>query len=267
MTIALLGTLVVLALIDSTSFGTLLIPLWLMAAPGRLRPQRVLVFLATVAVFYWGVGLALLWGADLVFDDIARIVASPAGLVLVLVAGILLIIWSYRLEAQAKKQKTDGSAGPTSRWRARAMGTIDAPDAVAGTGLGTGLVTDGLITGQRSGLLALVALALAAATVELGSMLPYLGAIGALTASDLGWPATAVVLAGYCSLMIAPALALLAVRVVGASRVEPVLARLERWLSRNASTTLSWVVGIVGVLLVIHAVRSGVFSVLHVPIR
>ena len=262
MTIALLGTLAVLAIIDSTSFGTLLIPLWLMAAPGRLRPQRVLVFLATVAVFYWGVGLALLWGADLVFDDIARIVASPAGLVLVLVAGILLIIWSYRLEAQAKKQKTDGSAGPTSRWRARAMGTIDAPDAVAGTGLGTGLVT-----GQRSGLLALVALALAAATVELGSMLPYLGAIGALTASDLGWPATAVVLAGYCSLMIAPALALLAVRLVGASRVEPVLARLERWLSRNASTTLSWVVGIVGVLLVIHAVRSGVFSVLHVPSR
>jgi len=263
MTIALLGTLVVLALIDSTSFGTLLIPLWLMAAPGRLRPQRVLVFLATVAVFYWGVGLALLWGADLVFGDIARIVASPAGLVLVLMAGILLIIWSYRLEAKAKKQKTDGSAGPTSRWRARAMGTIDAPDAVAGTGL----VSDGLITGQRSGLLALVALALAAATVELGSMLPYLGAIGALTASDLGWPTTAVVLAGYCSLMIAPALALLAVRVVGASRVEPVLARLERWLSRNASTTLSWVVGIVGVLLVIHAVRSGVFSVLHVPIR
>jgi len=254
MTIALLGTLVVLALIDSTSFGTLLIPLWLMAAPGRLRPQRVLVFLATVAVFYWGVGLALLWGADLVFDDIARIVASPAGLVLVLVAGILLIIWSYRLEAKAKKQKTDGSAGPTSRWRARAMGTIDVPDAATSTR-------------QRSGLLALVALALAAATVELGSMLPYLGAIGALTASDLGWPATAVVLAGYCSLMIAPALALLAVRVVGASRVEPVLARLERWLSRNASTTLSWVVGIVGVLLVIHAVRSGVFSVLHVPIR
>ena len=254
MTIALLGTLVVLALIDSTSFGTLLIPLWLMAAPGRLRPQRVLVFLATVAVFYWGVGLALLWGADLVFDDIARIVASPAGLVLVLVAGILLIIWSYRLEAKAKKQKTDGSAGPTSRWRARAMGTIDVPDAATSTR-------------QRSGLLALVALALAAATVELGSMLPYLGAIGALTASDLGWPTTAVVLAGYCSLMIAPALALLAVRVVGASRVEPVLARLERWLSRNASTTLSWVVGIVGVLLVIHAVRSGVFSVLHVPIR
>ena len=254
MTIALLGTLVVLALIDSTSFGTLLIPLWLMAAPGRLRPQRVLVFLATVAVFYWGVGLALLWGADLVFDDIARIVASPAGLVLVLVAGILLIIWSYRLEAKAKKQKTDGSAGPTSRWRARAMGTIDVPHAATSTR-------------QRSGLLALVALALAAATVELGSMLPYLGAIGALTASDLGWPATAVVLAGYCSLMIAPALALLAVRVVGASRVEPVLARLERWLSRNASTTLSWVVGIVGVLLVIHAVRSGVFSVLHVPIR
>ena len=33
----LIGSLVLLALIDSTSFGTLLIPIWMMLAPGRLR--------------------------------------------------------------------------------------------------------------------------------------------------------------------------------------------------------------------------------------
>ena len=49
MTLALLGPLVVLALVDSTSFGTLLIPIWLMLAPGRLKAGRILVFLATVA--------------------------------------------------------------------------------------------------------------------------------------------------------------------------------------------------------------------------
>ena len=42
MDVAGLGSLVVLALIDSTSFGTLLIPVWFMLAPGRVRPGRLL---------------------------------------------------------------------------------------------------------------------------------------------------------------------------------------------------------------------------------
>src|SRR5690606_13354204 len=48
----LLIPLAVLALIDSTSFGTLLIPLWLLLSPGRPSPHRVLLFLGTVAAFY-----------------------------------------------------------------------------------------------------------------------------------------------------------------------------------------------------------------------
>lgn len=37
MTTAFIGVLVVLALVDSTSFGTLLIPIWLLLTPGKLR--------------------------------------------------------------------------------------------------------------------------------------------------------------------------------------------------------------------------------------
>ena len=241
MTVAtLLASLLVLALIDSTSFGTLLIPLWLLATPGRLRPGRVLVFVATVVAFYWVVGLAILWGAGWAFEGLARIVASPVGHVLALVAGVLLIVWSHLLDRRAKREKRYGVvlSGRAARWRERAVGT------------GAG------------GVGALVALALTATTVELASMLPYLGATGAITASGIGWPWTALVLAGYCVVMVSPALVLLVARVVAARRVEPVLQRLEAWLTRNASETLSWVVGIVGILLVVHAVRSGVFALL-----
>ncbi|MFD0451694.1 hypothetical protein ACFQZK_13380 [Rhodococcus aetherivorans] len=35
MDLALLGTLAVLALVDSTSLGTLVVPLWLLTVPGR----------------------------------------------------------------------------------------------------------------------------------------------------------------------------------------------------------------------------------------
>jgi hypothetical protein len=244
MTITLLGALVVLALIDSTSFGTLVIPLWLMASPGRIRPGRVLVFLGTVAAFYWSVGLAILWGAGWAVDGITAVVASPVGMVALLGVGVALIVWSYRLEAKAKREKREGIAvsGRTARWRDRALGVEAGP--------------------TRAGLAPLVLLALTATTVELGSMLPYLGAIGSIVAAGLPWGVSALVLAGYCVVMVLPAVVLLAARILARRRVEPALGRLEAWITRNASETLSWVVGIIGVLAIIQAVRSGLLPFL-----
>ncbi|GAB3607003.1 GAP family protein [Conyzicola nivalis] len=239
MTLALAGILVVLALIDSTSFGTLVIPLWLLATPGRLRADRVLLFLATVVAFYFAVGVAILWGAGWAFESIIAAAESPLGSVVALAAGAALIVWSLALERQAKKQKAEGVvvSGRVRRWRERAVG-------------------------GRGGAGALFALALTATTLELGSMLPYLGAIGSITASGIDWPLSAAVLAGYCVVMVLPALVLLVARVAAAGRIEPVLARLESWLTRNASATLSWVVGILGVLLALRAFDGGAAGLL-----
>ena len=63
MSTATAASLVGLALVDSTSFGTLLIPVWLLLAPGRTRWGRVLLYLGTVAVFYLALGVALSAGA------------------------------------------------------------------------------------------------------------------------------------------------------------------------------------------------------------
>lgn len=41
-------------------------------------------------------------------------------------------------------------------------------------------------------------------------MLPYLGAIGLLTTSEVNWPLSPIVLSGYVLVMAAPALILLA---------------------------------------------------------
>lgn len=53
-----------LALLDSTAFGTLLIPVWLTMAPGQFRFGRIATYLAVVALSYYAIGLALLLGAD-----------------------------------------------------------------------------------------------------------------------------------------------------------------------------------------------------------
>ncbi|WAP52178.1 GAP family protein [Arthrobacter sp. ATA002] len=267
------GALAVLALVDSTSFGTLLIPVWLLLAPGRLRPGRILLFLATVAVFYFAAGLAILFGAELVVENFGGVFESRGFSVFLLIAGAALVAWSFQLEAKAKQEKaaraqvqvpaapdrpdaagsgrpgapgpaassasaassstsTTGPAGPgrLSRWRLKAVGT------------GPG----------RGGTAALVGLALAAATLELATMLPYLGAIGLISASAMTWPLPGVVLAVYCTLMVAPALILLAARITAAGRMEPLLKRLDAFLTRTSTNTLSWVTGILGVILIVN---------------
>ncbi|MBM4498977.1 hypothetical protein GS469_09700 [Rhodococcus hoagii] len=57
------GALAVLALTDSLSFGTLLVPVWLLMTPGRVRPHRILLYLGTVAAVYYGIGIALMAAA------------------------------------------------------------------------------------------------------------------------------------------------------------------------------------------------------------
>ena len=97
-----------LALIDSTSFGTLLIPLWLLLSPGRPSPHRVLLFLGTVAAFYFALGVALLSGLDWFTSTFDRLLAlrpvrfAQLGLAIVLVVlGITIEPWTK--EGKARK--------------------------------------------------------------------------------------------------------------------------------------------------------------------
>jgi hypothetical protein len=90
-------------------------------------------------------------------------------------------------------------------------------------------------------------------------MLPYLAAIGLLTTSGLPAAQVTLVMAGYCLLMLVPALVLLAVRLGAGQHIVPVLTRFGDWMARGS--TLAWIVGIVGFLLGRNAAfRLGLFT-------
>jgi hypothetical protein len=233
MGVELVGPLVVLALVDSTSFGTLLIPVWLMLAPGTLRATRVVVFLAVVAGFYLLLGLTLTAGAVGLASELDRLLDSTAVQVVQLAAGVGLLVTGVVLG----RRKDEGSgSGRILRWRERAM------------------------SGEES-VGALAALALTAAALEAATMLPYLAAIGLISTAELAWTSTAVVLVAYCVVMILPALALLGVRSVASRFVTPLLERVNDWMLRNARETTAWIVGIVGFLVARDAAyRLGVLA-------
>ncbi|WP_299277212.1 GAP family protein [uncultured Georgenia sp.] len=230
MTIATFGALVVLALVDSTSFGTLLIPVWFLLTPGRVRVGRVLVFLGTVAGFYLLLGIALVAGASALLGDLDGLLDNPVVARLQLVLGVGLLVGSFFIGRRREGRAPAGS-GRLLRWRARAMGTE----------------TD-------SGVGGLVTLALAAAVLEVATMLPYLAATGIIGSSGLAAPARVGVLAAYCLVMVLPALALLGARLGARRAVEPLLQRIAAWMERSGAETTAWIVGIVGFLLARDAV-------------
>lgn len=232
----LLAILAVLALVDSTSFGTLAIPTWLLLAPGRVRAGRMLMYLATIAGFYFAVGLAVLLGAGWFLENYAGVLGSRPAQVLGLLLGVALVIWSFRLDSPAARQRARAGTGRLARWRRAA----------------TGQGHDGGSSGSGGGLGPLMGLALAAGLVEVASMLPYLAAIGLIAGQGPGWPASGALLAGYCLVMVTPALVLLAGRLVARRVLERPLARLDAWFSRHSAGALSWVVGIIGAVLVVN---------------
>jgi hypothetical protein len=260
---ALIGALAVLALIDSTSFGTLLIPVWLLMSPGRVRVGRMLLYLGSIAGFYALVGLAILLGAGALSDPLSTLSSTRPFLIAQLVIGVGLFAWSFKLDPVGGKKPTEPVAGAP---------VAAAPaDSAATAGAANGQVTAPPVTEPgRAGRLsrwrervlssesgsgrALAALAVGAGLVEVATMLPYLAALGLIGTQGPGWPVSGLWILGYCVVMIAPALVLTAARVFAARLVERPLGRLDGWLTKNAASTTAWVVGIVGFLVARDAI-------------
>ena len=219
-----LATLGVLALVDSLSIGTLLIPVFFLIAP-RLRAGRMLVYLLTIAGFYFVVGVLLLAGASALFGTFQGVLESAVGQWLQLAIGAVLLIVAIAMPTKPKPvpEGEEPKPGRLGRWRDHALSSPN-PLAVMGIAIGAGLI-------------------------ELATMVPYLGAIGLLSGSELDAGGRVILLLAYCGVMIAPALVLLVARIIARPLVEPPLRRLAAWLERTGAENTAWILGIVGFLL------------------
>ena len=221
---ASLLALPVLALIDSTSFGTLLIPVWLMTSRHVLVRQHLL-YLAIVVACYWALGLALAFGLSAVWTDIRVLIDTTPVRVVQLLLGLALLVYALLPRAW----RPAGRPGRATRWRDEQF-------------------RDGASTRP------LVVLALVAVGLEALTMLPYLAAVALLASADLSGPVVMMLLFGYCLVMILPALLPLSVRRLAARRIEPLLQRLERLAAQGGTEATLWAAGVIGVLLAGDAV-------------
>ncbi|WP_157875350.1 GAP family protein [Arthrobacter sp. PAMC 25486] len=262
MTIAIYAQLAVLALIDSTSIGTLLIPLWLLLRPdARRMVPRILLYLGVLAFFYLLVGIVMLSGADWAISGMGggSMAAIPAVQWAMVLAGGGMLAYALMAKPGGKDPaKKTVAAGADRASAGSAMSPADTPAVASDPPTGAASVPETpaveikwqqrLSTALRSPG-GIVGLALIAGLLELPTMLPYVVAIGVLSNSALALPGEIGVLAVYCLVMLLPALVLVGLRLLAGQKLDALLRRLSSKLGAFASETLLWVLGIVGFLL------------------
>lgn len=219
-------SLVGLALVDSTSIGTLVIPIWFLLAGRTLVTRKFFLYVGTVAVFYFLVGVCILSGLGALLEGSKELLSTKPVLYIQVAVGAGLLIYSFMLDP-----KNPEHTGRISRWHAQISG--------------------GSLTAK-----AIMTLALAATALELATMVPYLAAMGLLMTSGMHFFEQGLLLGGYVTVMILPAVVLFGVRAVMYEKIRPLLEKISTWMLKSAHETLGWVLGIAGFLIVRDALAQ-----------
>ncbi|MGJ0202920.1 GAP family protein [Leucobacter sp. gxy201] len=254
--------LTLLALLDGLSVGTLLIPVFFLIAPGRPRTGRIMLYLGTITLFYLAVGVLFMLGLVNIVDAGRAFIGSPAGQTAMLAIGIVMLVAAFSIPGPKARQRKAEAAERERALQGSPPGS--APGALQGSPLGSAQESaqspSGRIARWRDRLLAdgtsggaIMGVALAAGLVEVATMLPYLIGMTMIADAPITMPHRVALLAGYCLVMIAPALVLIAGRLLLARVIDAPLRRLAAWLERTGAENTAWVLGIIGFLLV----RSG----------
>lgn len=91
-------------------------------------------------------------------------------------------------------------------------------------------------------------------TIEAGMALPYFAAIGLLTTENLPFYQWLPIIAVYNIIMVLPALLLfLGYRLFG-KLINPTLVNLRNKISSSSSSAVSWIMCIVGVILIFYTI-------------
>jgi hypothetical protein len=262
-----------LALLDGLSIGTLLIPVFLLLAPGRLRTGRIALYLATISVFYLLVGVLFSLGLVNLVSVASGFLDSTAGLVLRLIAGAALLLTGILMPTGKRKKEREAvptavtTGGPT----AVTTGGDDPlrPPAPAPTTPTTPPRAPRLLRWRdalldaRTSPFAVMGIALAAGVVEVATMLPYIVGMTMMAEADLPLFARGLGLVAYCAVMILPAVVLLVLRAVAAGPMRRPLEAIAGWMQRSGAETTAWILAIIGLLIARDAANKlGLFTAL-----
>lgn len=214
MSIELLAIIGGLALLDTLSPATIGVTVYLLLTERGRLGSRLLVYLSVVAGVYFVLGVGLMFGLDALFNTLASWFQNRVVSWILFIIGAVLFIGSFYVPEKKKHE---------------------------------------LPQPKSKSLLSMVALGLTTSFIEAGTAFPYFGAIGLMTNSGMQVYEWMPVLAGYNGIMVLPPLILYVLHAMFGRSMEGMLDRLRVKVAKLSGSALSWVMCIVGVILVMSS--------------
>ncbi len=203
-----------LALLDTLSPFTLGVTVYLLLTDKERLTKRLLVYLLTIAGFYFVVGVSLMLGLDFLLEIISGVFQNRIVSWTFFIIGVILLIASFYV--------------PTKK-------SSDLP------------------TPKSKSILSMVALGFTTSLIEVGTAFPYFVAIGMMTTSNLSWVEWSSILAGYNFIMVLPSLVLFLFYLLFGRWMQTSLEKLRLKIANNTGSALSWIMCIVGLILIYNS--------------
>lgn len=203
-----------LALLDMLSPATLGVTVYLLLTEKERLSSRLMIYLLSVAVFYFLAGIFVMLGLDAVMTAFSTILQNRVVSWIMLITGGGLFIASFYYP---KRKKSD-LPRPKSKSK-----------------------------------MSMVALGFTTSLIEVGMAFPYFAAIGLMTTSDLKAYQWLPILAGYNFMMVLPPLILFLLHLLLRGLMHRPLEKLQMKLLKHSGSAASWIMCIVGLILIFQS--------------
>ncbi|MFC5734256.1 GAP family protein [Cytobacillus gottheilii] len=204
-----------LALLDTLSPTIIGVTLYLVLTDNKNLTTRLLAYLFTVALLYFSLGILMMFGLNYIIEAFTNIFQNKIFSWVIFIIGMILFISSFLVPANKKSNIP----------KPKSQSTLS-------------IIIIGFIT----------------FIIEAGTALPYYAAIGLLTSIDIPFYQWIPIIATYNIIMIFPALLIfLGYRLFGKS-INHILVKIRNKISKSSNSVLSWVMCIVGVILIFYTI-------------
>lgn len=217
MSAELLLTVGGLAVLDMLSPATLGVTVYLLLTEKERLGSRLMIYLFTVAAFYFLVGVAFMLGLDVLLAVFSSILQNRIVSWMMMIVGVLLFIASFYYP---KSKKSD----------------LPRPKSKSKTSM--------------------IALGFTTSLIEVGLAFPYFVAIGLMSTSHLAVYQWLPILAGYNFIMVLPPFIVFTLHLLLGRVMQRPLERLRIKLSKNSGSAISWMMSIVGLILIFNSVDN-----------
>lgn len=203
-----------LALLDTLSPAIFGVTVYLLLTDKERLTKRLLVYLLTVAGFYFAVGVSLMLGLGFLLEIISGVFQNRIVSWTVFIIGAILFIASFFVPTKKNSE---------------------------------------LPVPKSKKVLSMVALGFTTSLIEVGSAFPYFAAIGIMTTSNLSWMEWSFILAGYNFIMVLPSLVLYICYLLFGQWMQNPLNKLRMKIANSTGSALSWIICIVGLILIFNS--------------